>query len=330
MSVLIKKKDLHSSSGKKIGDVELKQLDEQNWQLHSNGVALCDHQTTKIEFLRWIKQCTTGNQESKTLPLEKLCERCYKISMNFHPGSPSMGLSECLKFSLTLGEQIGFGSQGGVYAIVDHPDVVVKIIGITREEDQLQFMREASFATLMGSHGVGPLVHASWICDQAEIDSAIKNTDFLRQWAKSRGLYGPISFGFILSERMEMTLDDFIKEPYFMYGYGRGYGQVLSFLENAIEKAMYCGYILEDLHKGNIMINTTRDPSDPTQLIISKVRIVDFGTFSPIAIDWKGLGQRGGEEKLKSIAVNIRSMINGTIEGIKKMIEPPLRHLNWS
>lgn len=117
-----------------------------------------------------------------------------------------------------------------------------------------EFENEASIATRLGSAGIAPEVKDYWICDNPLAQNAIQ---------------GSVKLGFIVMERYDMSLENFIKR--YPRDYIQQYDDIIDQLDLILRRMIDDFHIKHlDLHPGNIVVRV--DPKGR----ITEVRVIDF------------------------------------------------------
>ena len=168
---------------------------------------------------------------------------------------------------------IASGITGSVWALEgDNGKWVVKVTPIekavpgpdcdilTTPEDECprvseeEFEKEASINQVLGEAGIAPEVKDYWICDNPLAQNAIQ---------------GSVKLGFIVMERYDMSLENFIKR--YPRDYIQQYDDIIARL-NPILRRMIDDFHIKhlDLQPGNIVVRV--DPKGR----ITEVRIIDF------------------------------------------------------
>ena len=133
------------------------------------------------------------------------------------------------------------------------------------------FNKEVKYAVMASELDIGPKVYSSWICDNVE-------SPLHEQLTKKK----EIKMGFILMEKMQYTLNEYIYK--FRKLFKKNIGTILIMYKNLVEKMLNGNILNMDLNLNNIMLDIN-DENIPI-----KLRIIDWGFSRP-------LKQEGEEEE---------------------------------
>jgi serine/threonine protein kinase len=183
----------------------------------------------------------------------------------------------CLREDYEFGKLIGRGANSTVYEVCNggnnECDQVVKIVELTKEMIP-EFKRESEISVLMGLNGIGPMVDHWSICPSpgasASARTVISSKDNFRTFTCR-----PISLGFLVSKKMNLSLEDWIKKNFTRGDYKENLSMILAHLLPKITiMTRDHGYKNNDLHDKNVMLNIENEPF-----------IIDYGRMTRISPD---------------------------------------------
>lgn len=227
-----------------------------------------------------------------------------------------MGRKETISFQqalgpdVQLGDFIGRGISGIVFSLKSDPKKVIKIIPLKHNLNYLllrdQVIKEMGIVTLMSRINIAPCVYASWISNNVRVPGRNNENDAGDKSHKidehinffSSQVMDVCSFAFIISERMSVTLKDFLDTSKRIdNNFTTEIKKKFQALKTGLLKH---GYFNHDIHSENLMLNLKRTAnSNEVKPIVDSLRIIDFGKVDSI---WRDTINNGMEtETLKCI-----------------------------
>lgn len=161
--------------------------------------------------------------------------------------------ASCLPETFHIGEKIGEGLWGAVYRVTidgNTTQSVIKIVSLLNSAHEVDFLKEAEIARLMGEYDIGPTVHNTIICNNVT--------------QTTRGSLNLVvsKLGFIVMDFVGISLRSYLDSGIYTFDLADIKQQIV----RLAKEMTALGYQNDDLQTNNVTIDE-----------FGNVRFIDFG-----------------------------------------------------